>query len=215
MLRKLIVGSILMLFLAMPAWAANPGDNPPPTGPWGTDVTNWQVPSGFYDTGELVYKPGTGYIVVATGQPVVWEDLWVKLWIEMEIHYTLSHTNLEVHRVSDYSDITWVINGEWWGNHPTWFFWDGQGGAKDLFSLPFENSVAGANTGTDIPLTWRYRIDGGNWYNFYEMSWLHDWGFQLPSCHHYFDILMVADLVYHQDDGYYFFDPMIVCSPEL
>jgi len=210
----LLFALMLAIIPATSVVADPPGSNPPPGG-WGTDMTNWQTPGGYYDTGWLIFRPGTGYVVKSTGELVVWEDLWVELWIEMETRYILSSTNLQVHRVSGYSDITWIINGQWWGNHPTYFFWDGDGGNKDLFTLEFINAVAGASTGDDITLTWRYSIDSGTWYDFYEMTWLHDWGFLLPSGHFSFDIEMVADLVDYQHDGYYLFDPLMVCSPGL
>lgn len=194
--------------IALCAGVAGAQYGPVPPSGWGYDCDNWIVYDTPWASGRLCYDPsypgGDGWINCATGAQVIWPGLNIELWVEMECVLTWDHTQVRIHRASDYGDFYLYFHGTSACNHGQWIITTAPYDPGNLDFLPFVSRVAGSaqGTDTDIPLIWEYRIDGGN----YQLMVDGDDGakqFVVPLCDHNFDIRVFVDMIHHQGDGYY------------
>jgi hypothetical protein len=204
-----LLGAILIAGTAL----ADPVVGPTPPGGWGTDCSEWIVYSDPWNSGEMIYDPvlgsgGEGWRVCATATQVVWPSLDIELWIEMECILTWEATHVQVHLASAYDDFYLYFNGTSACNNGQYIITTPPTALGSLGFLPFVEDMfgrTGPTYGTDIPLVWEYSLNGGSWLPMEDLS--DPPGskyFLVDACDHYFTIRVLVDMVYHQEDGYYY-----------
>jgi len=124
----------------------------------------------------------------------------------MECAFTWDATHVQIHRASDYSSFYIQFHGTSSCNAAQYIITTPPDDPGSLNFLPFVEDVLGRTGlvyGTDIPLTWEYRIDGGPWQVMPEAYNGKKW-FTVDECDHDMDIRVGVEMVYHQEDGYYY-----------
>jgi hypothetical protein len=225
MLRKLIIGSILLLFLAIPALAQTP---PPAHGGhlagWGMNPNDWDNHTGSFNSGTVIYDPlylggGLSWVVGYDGamNPIylVYTPITMELWIEMYMIQTYEHTSYQWHRIGNHAEhICFLIQGLIKSNNGQYvsLTWDG---TDPLTHLYFRENIFGSPTPgpgcRDIPITWRTRWGNGLVYGVdIQQTWTvttpdpHDITMLIPDpCDHWYEFEGCFDLEYHECDGYY------------
>jgi len=211
MLKKLIIGSILMMFLVIPAQAT------PPSGGWGTDLGNWQIPSVPVTTNDLIYDPVAGfYRDVVTGNEVIWPEFQIDLWIELEIVIHFDWSQFEIHRVSLYDPIEIIIPGLIKQNSGNWLIFgaignDPNGNPYWSDSMNFIHDIfdrTGSDYGSGIPVSWWWSngIVPGVWEPMVLNASTTPPSYMFlmeDACDQYFFVKILIDVAYHTEDGFY------------
>lgn len=205
-MKRILVGIAAVGLYACVAAAAHPWTA------WGQDCTNWieYDASTAWASAELCYDPnlgpgGAGWRDCETLDAVVWPGLDIELWVEMECLFTWNHTNVDIHRMSDYDPFYLYFHGTSACNNGQWVITTPPTALGTLEYLPFVADIfgrTGPTYGTDIPLEWDYRVDYGAWAPMDDGA---DGAkqFLVDLCDHSFDIRVRVGQVYHQEDGYY------------
>jgi len=211
MSRVFTLVPLCLMLMAGTAFGTVPnGSVPPVPGGWGNDCTQWINYYNEWDSGEMCYDPdlgsgGAGWRVCSTGGPVVWPPLSIELWIEMECLIHWYQTEAQAHRASDYSDLELIFCGYSKCNNGQWIITTPPTGGS-LATLPFVEDMfhrTGPAYGTNIPLTWWYSVDGSDWAPMVDGT-AGAKQFQVGLCDHNWCVKVVGDIVYHQEDGYYY-----------
>ena len=213
MLRYLIVLSVIVLLLPVIA-LADAVIGPTPPGGWGTDCSNWITYGDPWVSNHLIYDPlmgggGDGFRDCVTGAQVVWPGLDIEMWVEMECLLTWDATHAKIHRASDYADFYLYFHGTSACNNGQWIITTPPTAlvaTTGLTVLPFVEDMFGRTIGygTDIPLTWEYQLDGSGTWLLMEDGTDGAKQFEVGLCDHNFDIRILVDQMYHQEDGYYY-----------
>jgi hypothetical protein len=207
MRNYLVVFAAVLLVAA--AVYADPPVGPIPPGGWGKDCTNWISYSDPWASGEMCYDPilgagGDGWRSCTTGQRVVWPGLDIEMWIEMECAFTWDATHVKIHRASNYDPFTVTFCGTSACNNGQYIITTPPAALGSLATLPFVQDMFGRTTGTGIPLTWQYSLDGSPYAPMTDLSAPPGSKyFLVDACDHSFCIRVVGTMAYHQGDGYY------------
>lgn len=220
-----MIGSILLLFLAIPALAA--AANPPPAyggynAGWGMNPNNWQTTTGSFNSGTVIYDPlgplgGNSWVVgYNAGLPIylVYTPITMELWVEMYMIQTYQYTSYQWHRIGNTPEhICFYIQGTVESNNGQYVSLTADG-VDPLTALKFRENIFGNTTPGptcgDIPITWRTRWGTGLTYG---ADIVQDWAMDTPDpdvtllipdpCNHWYQFEGCFDLAYHVCDGYY------------
>ncbi len=212
MSSKVFLAPLLVLLLAGAAFG-DPVVGPIPPAGWGRDCTQWMTYTDPWNSGELCYDPlmgggGDGWIDCATNAQVIWPALNIEMWIEMECIFWWEATHVQIHRASDYSDFEIFLHGGSMCNNGQYIITTPPTAVGSLDFLPFVQDMfgrTGPTYGTDIPLTWDVSINGGPYEPMLDLD--DPPGakyFLVDLCDNYWTVRITGDVVYHQEDGYYF-----------
>jgi hypothetical protein len=212
MSSKVFLVPLCVLLMAGVAFGGTPVGPTPPAG-WGRDCTQWMTYTDPWDSGELCYDPnmgggGDGWIDCATNAQVIWPDLHIEMWIEMECVFWWEETHVQIHRASDYSDFVIYLDGGSACNNGQYIITTPPTALGSLDYLPFIEDMfgrTGPSHGTDIPLTWEVSINGGAYEPMQDLA--DPPGskyFLVDLCDNYWRVKITGDVVYHQEDGYYY-----------
>jgi hypothetical protein len=216
MLRNLLIFVALLAFLPMVAMADAVVGATPPSG-WGQDCTQWITYTDPWNSGELCYDPsagggGDGWIDCDTKAQVNWPSLDIELWIEMECVFHWNATHVQIHRASDYSDFEIYLSGGSCCNNGQYIITTPPTATPSLDVLPFVQDMfgrTGSTYGTDIPLTWEANLNGTGFQPMIDLPDNPAVGitskyFLVPlSCNDWV-VRITGDIVFHQEDGYYY-----------
>ena len=210
-MKYLLVILLLPVFILMHTAAGRADDvvGPIPPGGWGTSCENYIEYSDAWSSGEIIYNPllgagGEGWVYCSDcSTQVDWPGLDIELWVEMECVLTWDHTHAQIHRASEYSDFYLYFHGTSACNNGQYMIVTAPDGGT-LAVLDFKDDVLGwgPTRGTDIPLTWAASVDGGAYAPMVPDG--NDLYFLVDPSNHYFDVRVLVDMDYHQEDGYYY-----------
>jgi hypothetical protein len=218
-MSRYLILAVGIVFLFSGLALADAVVGPTPTAGWGHDCTQWIQYSDAWASGELCYDPdlgggGDGWVDCATNAQVVWPSLDIELWIEMECTFYWNATHVQIHRASDYSDIVIELAGGSCCNNGQYIITTPPSALGSLDNLPFVEDMfgrTGPDYGTDISLTWEWDV-AGDGLGFQPMTDLPDNPaagitskyFKVPlSCNDWI-VRITGDVVFHQEDGYYY-----------
>jgi hypothetical protein len=232
MLKKLIIGSILLLFLTIPAQATAPPANGGYSAGWGMNPTNWNNHSGSWSSGFALYEPTGGGGFGGAGWLVGWNPyvyvnyapITIELWIEMYMIQTYHYTSYQFHRLGNAAEhLCFTIQGTVQSNEGVWVLCTQ--GTLDPDFLHFQHNigVGDDNNARDIPISWEGRYGSSFTYGSnIIMGWTPlTWSGgelildEFDACDHWFEFRGCMDLLYHEADGYYFLDLAGCPAPQL